>query len=379
MPRGVGGDTDHGSTDVLGPVKIGGKAVSSTPTAVSAGQRVNAAFDLAGRLYTLIWGNTVKDGSGTSLIPLLDADGHLQIDILSGGGTDPVGLKDTGGTPINPAKEDGNLASVKTAVELIDNFISGTRGLVTEDSAAAIKTAVEVIDNFISGARGLVTEDNSASIKTAVETIDNFISGTRGLVTEDSAVAIKTAVEIMDDWDNATSDGASVSGDVAHDAADAGEPIKVGMKAIAHGSNPTAVAASDRTDWYANRHGVPWVIGGHPNIVTIEAAYTAAQTDAAIVTVGAGLKIVVTRCSFVCDNANTVDVGVRIGFGAVNTPTTTGVILSHPGVAAGSGVVEGSGAGILGVGADGEDLRITCEVPTTGSCRVIVSYFTIES
>ena len=84
MPsRGVGGDVAHGSTDAEHPVKIGGLAVSSTPTAVTAGQRVNAAFDLYGRIYALLWGNTVKDGSGTALIPLVDADGNLQVDVLS--------------------------------------------------------------------------------------------------------------------------------------------------------------------------------------------------------------------------------------------------------------------------------------------------------
>jgi hypothetical protein len=57
-----------------------------------------------------------------------------------------------------------DLAAIKTAVETIDNFISGSKGLVTEDNSAAIKTAVETIDNFISGSRGLVTEDNSAAI-----------------------------------------------------------------------------------------------------------------------------------------------------------------------------------------------------------------------
>ena len=67
------------------------------------------------------------------------------------------------------------------------------------------------------------------------------------------------------------------------------------------------------------------------------------------------------------------------GFGATTTPTTTGVILSHPGIAKGGGVVEGDGSGILGVGADGEDLRMTSEVPTTGSIDVVVSYHTIES
>jgi len=95
--------------------------------------------------------------------------------------------------------------------------------------------------------------------------------------------------------------------------------------------------------------------------------------------VAGGLKIVVTRCIFVADNANTVDVGFRIGFGTTTTPTTTGVVLSHPGVAAGSGVISGDGSGILGIGADGEDLRITSEIPTTGSVRVVVSYYTIES
>jgi len=42
---------------------------------------------------------------------------------------------------------------------------------MTEASAADIKTALEIIDNFISGSRGLVTEDNSADIKTAANTI----------------------------------------------------------------------------------------------------------------------------------------------------------------------------------------------------------------
>lgn len=114
----------------------------------------------------------------------------------------------------------------------------------------------------------------------------------------------------------------------------------------------------------------------HPTVVTLEAAYTTAQTDTAIVTVGAGVTIVVTQIQFVADNANTVDVGFRVGFGTANTPTTTGVVLTHPGVAPGSGVSRGAGAGMIGVGADNEDLRITCEVPTGGSVRVLVSYYT---
>lgn len=56
---------------------------------------------------------------------------------------------------------------------------------VTEASASAIKTAVEVIDNAISGnemqvdvvTMPTITETNSGAIKTAVEILDNAISG----------------------------------------------------------------------------------------------------------------------------------------------------------------------------------------------------------
>lgn len=171
-----------------------------------------------------------------------------------------------------------------------------------------------------------------------------------------------------------------VQGGVAHDAVDSGNPQKIGMRALAHGTNPTAVAAADRTDWLANRAGVPFVMGGHPNIQTIRLQFTAAQTNVAIVTVAAGLKIVVTALQVTLDNASTVFPSVRIGFGTASTPTTTGVIGAHGGLPAGGGFSRGDGSGILGVGADDEDLRITTVgAATGGGVEVIVTYHTIES
>ena len=118
------------------------------------------------------------------------------------------------------------------------------------------------------------------------------------------------------------------------------------------------------------------VIGGNLNTVTVEAAYTSAQTNVAIVTVGAGTRIACTAIEVTADHANTLDVGYRIGFAAATTPTTTGVLTSHPGLAAGSGVIKGNGMAIIGVGADGEDLRITSEDPG-GALRVVVTYYTV--
>lgn len=172
-----------------------------------------------------------------------------------------------------------------------------------------------------------------------------------------------------------------VRGNVNHDDADSDGPVKVGMKAIAHGTNPTAVATADRTDWYANRAGIPFVIGGHPNVVTLKHAnITTAVTDTAIITVSAGTKIVVTSIAVTLDSASTVFPSVLIGFGATTTPTTTGVLIAHGGLPAGGGIARGDGSGILGIGGDGDDLRVTTVGNATGAgVQIVVTYYTIES
>ncbi len=100
-------------------------------------------------------------------------------------------------------------------------------GAATETTLGSVKTAVETIDNFISGARGLVTEDNSAAIKTAVETIDNAISGNEMQVDVVSCAPItitKTLAELTD-WtavlqntigESATYDFSTKNGGIIH-------------------------------------------------------------------------------------------------------------------------------------------------------------------
>lgn len=170
----------------------------------------------------------------------------------------------------------------------------------------------------------------------------------------------------------------------AHDAADAGPPIKVGAKAIAHGSNPTAVAAADRTDLYANRHGIPFVQPGHPNTVTRTVGTTAAQTNTVAVSVGAGAIAVITGIFASVDAAvSATGISVTVGFGTtLNTPSAAGVAdiaAYHPGIPAGGGFTWGGSSGILGIGGDGEDIIYSCEVPTGGSVAIQITYYTIES
>jgi len=410
-----------------------------------------------------------SDGSNYRALAV-DASGNLQVDIVSGSSANTEYTEgDTDATITGIAIMWEDTSNTLRAVSAAKPLPVEQQGAITETNSAAIKTAVEKIDDAISGSEmqvdivsdgaGLATAANQSTIIGHVDgiegllttidadtsTLSGAISGSEmqvdivgslpagtntigklaandgvdiGDVSINNTVTVNSelpsAVALSDTLSNPTApavgaylvgyepnntqwerikvtaqgilmvatDGSyplDCSGNKAHDTVDSGNPLKIGFKAIAHGTNPAAVAVNDRTNWFANRHGIPWVIGGHPNIITLRANYTTAQTDAAIVTVAPGTKIVVTRCSVLVDNACSVDVQVRIGFATATTPTSTGVILSHPGIAAGSGVVEGSGSGILGIGADNEDLRITSQVPTGGSIDVVVSYYTIES
>lgn len=332
----------------------------------------------------------ITNVSGTVSLPTGASTAALQtqpgvdigdVTVNNAAGAAAVNIQDGG----NSITVDGAVASTQSGTWNV-NDVSGTVSLPTGASTAAKQPALGTAGT---ASADVITVQGIASM-TALKVDGSAVTqpisiaaalpaGTNGIgkLTANAGVTIG-AVEIAAAQTLATLTTLTGSS-VAHDAADSGNPHKIGAKAIAHGANPTAVAAGDRTDLYANRAGILFTIGGHPNTLTVEAAYTGAQTDTSIITVSAGTKIVLTGIDFTCDNANTVDVGVRVGFGATNTPTTAGVVLSHPGVAPGSGISKGNGGGILGIGGDGEDLRITCEVPTTGSCRVLPTYYLIES
>jgi len=109
--------------------------------------------------------------------------------------------------------------------------------------------------------------------------------------------AAETSLAVMDDWDNAASDGASVSGDVAHDIGDAGEPVKIGFKAFSpDGTTPgTAVAENDRTDGKADLDGRQLVNDEHPRWWSYHEDSSSALTDASVqADPGDGFQIVIT-------------------------------------------------------------------------------------
>jgi hypothetical protein len=328
------------------------------------------------------------------VVPVSDNGGSLTVDgTVAVSGT--VTVADGGGSLTVDGTVTANLAAGTNNIGDVD--VLSVPAPLSTTGGGTEATALRV--TLASDSTGVVSvDDNGASLTVDGTVTANLAAGTNNIgdvdvlsvpaplsTTGNGTAATALRVTLASD----TTGLLDIEGDIAHDSPDStSKPLKVGAKALAHGTNPTAVAAADRTDLYANRHGVLWTIGGHPNIITRSvriADADGAQTDATMVgTIAAGTKVAVTMLTVTCDAGNTNPTAVKIGFGATTIPadSTTGangVLLDHEGIAAGSGLVIGSGAGLIGIGADGEELRLTCEDPVGGFVTVTFSYFTIES
>lgn len=185
-------------------------------------------------------------------------------------------------------------------------------------------------------------------------------------------------------WDAMAGPAVTDDGDIPGAVTSVPEVVAVQYGgAVSHGATPTSVAAAARAVQPVNRAGIPFVLGGHPNLASGEWTYTTAPSaSTALVTVSAGTKIIVTKATAISGADMTVNVSVRIGCAAATltsagTSEVSRMALSHPNIPPGGGVSNGSGAGIIAVCADGEDLRITTGTITTGSVVILVNYFTI--
>lgn len=115
------------------------------------------------------------------------------------------------------------------------------------------------------------------------------------------------------------------------------------------------------------------------NIQTLRTNFAsgAPPTNSALVTVSAGTIIVVTGVTVAVAATTAKDVDIRIGFGLTTTPTGAGVVFSNPGIGPESHIAENAASGgMMGEGADNEDLRITGTDPLDGSYDIVVRYYT---
>ena len=208
------------------------------------------------------------------------------------------------------AKQDtiiGHVDGIETALTAANSSLDAI-----EASAAAMDTDLTTIIGHVDGIETALTaanasldaiEASTAAADTDLTTIIGHVDGLEALIgtTNTNTGAATTALQIMDDWDNAASDGASVSGDVAHDTADAGEPVKVGMRAFSpDGTTPgTAVAENDRTNAKGDLDGRLFINARHPRHVSFHSDGSSALTDQEVFAdPGDGFQVVITEITF---------------------------------------------------------------------------------
>jgi hypothetical protein len=120
----------------------------------------------------LVFANTAADGTGTDLVPLVDASGHLQVDILSGGGGNAsVAVDDSAFTVATDSVTVIGAFADETATDSVDEGDLGavrmslSRQLITRVDNASGAAAVNIQDggNTISvdDAAGSLTVDNA--------------------------------------------------------------------------------------------------------------------------------------------------------------------------------------------------------------------------
>lgn len=117
-------------------------------------------------------------------------------------------------------------------------------------------------------------------------------------------------------WDGATWDRCAP--DPAHDAADSGNPLKIGGKAESSLSGVTLVADGDRTDAYLGLDGV-LITRPHANLEDIVQERTT-NTDGAstgfasgLAAPGAGIRIYLTSCTISNSSASFATIDIRDG------------------------------------------------------------------
>ena len=160
----------------------------------------------------------------------------------------------------------------------------------------------------------------------------NLIVGQAGITAGSGAIAANTPRMAL------ATDSPGIIPLVAHDAADSGEPLKTGHKAVAGLSGLTLVAAADRTDSYAGLDGAQYVRPhcGLEDIVSGVAAITDGSSTSVIASAGAGVKNYITSVMIANTSATAVTVDLRDGAAGTVKATlpvpanTSGVVCNYP-------------------------------------------------
>lgn len=266
--------TIDGDTGALAACASGSELqVDIVTSALPTGAATSAKQDTIIGHVDGIEGLLTTIGADTGALAACASGTELQVDIVTSA------LPTGAATAANQTTIIGHVDGIETLL--------GTTNTNTGNSA----TSLAVIDDWDESDRCKVNPIvGQAGVAAGAGAVGATVQRVT-LASDDPAVA---SLSVLDDWDNAASDGVSVSGDVAHDAADAGEPVKIGAKAA--NALPTAVANNDRANAIADLFGRILTSHIDPAMQVVKAVtVTAQQTGSDVWTPTSGKRIAVTH------------------------------------------------------------------------------------
>ena len=346
----VVGDAAHDAAAAGNPLLLGAYASATAPTTVSTdGDAVRLWADLSGRIQVGDGGGALTvDNGGTFAVQAAQSGtwnvGTVTtltgitntVTVTGAGGTFPA--TDSGGsltvdapvaTPVFVRLSDGSAAISTLPVSLSSvpsHAVTNAGTFATQIDGAAL-TSLQLIDDAVSGAGFNISQMNGVNV-----TMGNGASGTgvqRVTLANDSTGVLATVSTV-------TTVGTLTGSGIAHDAADSGNPHKMGAKAESALSGITLVADGDRTDLYAGLDGV-LIVRPHCNLEDVVQERTT-NTDGAstafasgLAAPGAGVRLWITTVSICNSSASFCTVDLRDGAAGsvlwtLPVPATGGVV-----------------------------------------------------
>jgi hypothetical protein len=274
----VVGDVAHDAPAAGNPLLVGGFASAAAPTAVSTdGDMVRAWHLLNGAQATALTAAGALIGG--------DATNGLDVDVTrlpaplttTGTGTEATALRvtiATDSTGVLSVDDNGGTLTVdNTTLSVVGNGAAATalRVSLANDSTGivALTTSTASIGKLAANSgidigdvdvTSIIPLTGATNLGKAIDSVGGATdTGVAVLAIRDDALTTLTPVD--GDYVALRTDATgqlwvNPQGNVAHDIADAGNPIKLGLKAKTSPKGLTLVADNDRTDAYADLDGI---------------------------------------------------------------------------------------------------------------------------
>jgi len=280
----------------------------------------------------------------------VDANGRLKVEAFSGetlpvsltsttvtgtvavtqsGTWDEVGINDSGnsitvdqatGSNLHTVVDSGTITTVSSVTAIANALPAGTNAIGKLAANSGVDIGDVDILSIAAGDNNIGNVDIQTVPVNAVADGDAISNSTNRLVSAASGstpVTVSTHSKVFNGttWDRQRGDtnGTYTIGNVAHDAADAGNPVKLGAKAETALSAITLVVDGDRTDLYAGVDGV-LITRPHCNLedlVSGNASNTDGTSTQVIAASGSGIKTYLTDITITNTSSSNIYVELK--------------------------------------------------------------------